>query len=116
MENESKADLGRLIKALGRFNEFDTKMQVSTILTLLESAKASMDGSPLSACDLTDLIGMPSGTASRNAYYWAHGHQDNTGRHMMVTVTPGPKDRRLREIELTARGKAFMDSVLDDFS
>jgi DNA-binding MarR family transcriptional regulator len=114
MTNGDKANLGRLINALRRFNQFDTKMQVSTILTLLESAKASMDGSPLSVSDLTDLIGMPSGTTSRNAYYWAEGHPDNTGRHLMLTVTPNASDRRRRDIELTPRGKAFLNSIVDD--
>ncbi|MCS4090127.1 hypothetical protein [Rhizobium sp. BK176] len=114
MADDGSVNLARLIRALRRFNQFDTKMQVSTILTLLESAKASMDGSPLSVSDLTDLIGMPSGTTSRNAYYWAEGHKDNTGRHLMLTISPNADDRRRRDIELTARGKAFVNSIVDD--
>jgi seryl-tRNA(Sec) selenium transferase len=114
MGKDDKANLGGLIRALRRFNQFDTKMQVSTILTLLESAKASLDGSPLSVSDLTSLIGMPSGTTSRNAYYWAEGHQDNTGAHLMLTITPNAIDRRRRDLELTARGKAFVSYLADD--
>ncbi len=106
--------LNTLISALRRFNQFDTKMQVSTMLTILEVAAANMDKRPIAVQDLEQKIGMLSGTASRNAYYWADGHKDMKGGHEMVDVKISTVDRRRRELSLTSKGKAFIESIIGD--
>lgn len=115
MATSEREKLAALISALRRFNQFDTKMQVSTMLTILEIAAASMDKRPIAVQDLEQKIGMLSGTASRNAYYWAEGHKDMKGGHNMVEVKISPVDRRRRELALTSKGKAFIDSILGDY-
>ncbi|WP_421868831.1 hypothetical protein [Pararhizobium sp.] len=108
--------LNTLISALRRFNQFDTKMQVSTMLTILEVAAAGLDKRPIAVQDLEQKIGMLSGTASRNAYYWADGHKDMKGGHMMVDIKISSADRRRRELSLTAKGKAFLQSLIGDMN
>lgn len=104
--------LQELIRMCQRFNQFDGKMQVSTILTLLEIAKADLMKKEIAPQDLEKLTGLLSGTMTRNVYYWADGHQDVTGGHLMVNVRIHPTDRRRRILSLTPKGRAFIDSVL----
>lgn len=99
------------ITALRRFNQFDTKMQVSTILTFLEIAKAEGRGEEISVQDIEKSVGLKSGTASRNVYYWGDGHKDMTGGHKMITVTLNGDDRRRRDLRLTAKGKALIKQI-----
>ncbi|MBV2182917.1 MAG: hypothetical protein KUL88_00020 [Rhizobium sp.] len=113
--NASLQDLQRLIRALQRFNQFDTKMQVSTMLVLLEVAEATLSSSDISNSDLEKKIGLQSGTSSRNVYYWADGHPDVRGAHKMVTVRINAEDRRKRDLSLNAKGRTFVNTVLDDF-
>jgi DNA-binding MarR family transcriptional regulator len=103
-----------LITALRRFNQFDHKMQVSTILTFLECAKAERNRKDISVQDIEKLVGLRSGTASRNVYYWADGHKDMTGGHNLITVTMNSEDRRRRDLRLTAKGKAFLGQLLGE--
>lgn len=112
--NKDREELQRLISALKRFNQFDTKMQVSTVLTFLEVAAATLDKRDISVQDLERSIGLLSGTASRNVYYWAEGHKDMTGGHMMMTVKISTVDRRRRDLTLNSKGRAFLDTVLGD--
>lgn len=72
--------LSTLISALRRFNQFDGKMQVSTILTLLEIALAEAKNEDISVQDIEKRVGLMSGTASRNVYYWGEGHKDMRAR------------------------------------
>jgi DNA-binding MarR family transcriptional regulator len=107
----SKVELNSIITALRRFNQFDPKMQVSTILTFLECAKAERRNEDISVQDIERLVGLKSGTASRNVYYWADGHKDMTGGHQMITVTMNSEDRRRRDLRLTAKGKTFINQL-----
>ncbi|MBZ9671637.1 hypothetical protein [Mesorhizobium sp. ES1-3] len=112
-DRPSENSLEPLIQALKRFSHFDPKMQVSTILTLLEVAEAENRGEPISVQDIEIRVGLKSGTASRNVYYWEEGHKDMRGGHNMVSIDFDPKDRRRRSLRLTAKGKAFVSSLLD---
>lgn len=106
------ANLTTLMSALQRFNQFDPKMQVSTVLTLLECAAAEQRGDDISTQDIERNIGLQSGTASRNAYYWAQGHKDMRGGHEMITIDFHPTDRRKRSLQLTPKGRAFVRQLL----
>ncbi len=113
-DQNEKAKLEKLIRTLRRFNEFDPKMQVSTILTLLEITEAELKGDEISVQDLEKKIGLLSGTASRNVYYWGEGHkQMPSGGHEMVTVGMSSQDRRKRTLKLSHKGKAFMRNLLE---
>jgi hypothetical protein len=103
--------LSGLINSLRRFNQFDTKMQVSTILTLLEIALAEDKDEEISVQDLEKRIGLLSGTSSRNVYYWGEGHKDMRGGHEMVDVRIDPIDRRKRSLRLTHKGRAFINQL-----
>lgn len=107
-------DLNTLVGAFRRFNQFDTKMQVSTILTFLEVALAELEGREISVHDIEKRVGMKSGTASRNVYYWAEGHKDMTGGHRLITVTMNREDRRKRDLRLSPKGEAFLNQLLGD--
>lgn len=104
-------ELMPLIRALRRFNQFDGKMQVSTILTLLEIAHAEASNTDISTQDIEHRVGLYSGTASRNVYYWGEGHKDMRGGHEMITIGFDPSDRRKRSLRMTNKGKAFIAEV-----
>ncbi|MBT1154402.1 winged helix-turn-helix transcriptional regulator [Aminobacter anthyllidis] len=105
-------ELNVIIRALKRFSQFDHKMQVSTILTLLEIALAERNNEEISVQDIEKRVGLQSGTASRNTYYWGEGHRENTGGHEMINIGFAPNDRRKRTLRLTNKGKAFINDVV----
>lgn len=101
-------------RLLGAFNLMDNRMQVSTILTLLEIALAEEEGRDCSTKDIEASLGVLSGTASRNTYYWERGHSDMVGAYEYVTVILDPRDRRRRLLRLTPRGRHFVNQLLAD--
>jgi DNA-binding MarR family transcriptional regulator len=115
--NEGTTDerqvLSLLIGALRRFNQFDNQMQVSTILTLLEIAHAESFGKDISVQDIEKNVGLYSGTASRNVYYWGEGHKAMKGGHEMITVNFDPNDRRKRSLRMTNKGHAFIGDIVN---
>jgi len=104
--------LHSIISTLSRFNQFDPKMQVSTVLTLLEIASAEERGDSISVQDIEKRVGLQSGTSSRNVYYWAEGHKDMRGGQGMVSIGFAPDDRRRRSLRLTNKGKAFIRELV----
>lgn len=105
-------ELNQIIRTLRRFNDIDPKMQVSTILTFLEIAKAEGEARDISVQDIERLVGLKSGTASRNVYYWAGGHKDMAGGFELVNASISSEDRRRRELRLTAKGKTFLTRLI----
>ncbi|MER9524147.1 hypothetical protein NKI96_11230 [Mesorhizobium sp. M0292] len=105
------AALTLLMNALQRFNQFDPKMQVSTVLTLLEIAAAEQADREISVQDIERRVGLKSGTASRNCYYWAEGHKDMTGGYEMIRIDFDQNDRRKRSLTLTNKGRAFIRNL-----
>lgn len=103
--------LAELTSMLQKFSQFDPKMQVSTILTLLEIAKADIRGTPISTGDIEKRVGLLSGTATRNVYYWGEGHSAMRGGHEYVDVKMDINDRRRRVLRLTNKGKAFINNL-----
>lgn len=112
MMDAKYAKLRDLIAVLQKFNQFDHKMQVSTVLTLLEIASADMAKKEITPQDLEKLTGLMSGTMTRNVYYWENGYKDVTGAHNMIVVRIHPSDRRKRLINLNAKGRGFIESLL----
>lgn len=106
-------ELKELIEALRKFAALDNKMQISTVLTLLEVARAEETKKALSNNDIAQLVGMQSGTSARNIHYWGEGTHGVTGAYEMVRSDFHPEDRRLRAIRLTPKGKAFINNVLN---
>ncbi|ESZ07246.1 MULTISPECIES: hypothetical protein [unclassified Mesorhizobium] len=100
-----------IMNALRRFNTLDSKMQVSTILALLEVAVANAKHEDISVQDIEKNVGIKSGAASRNAYYWGEGHQEMTGGYEMITIGFG-EDRRKRSLVLTNKGRAFIADLV----
>jgi DNA-binding MarR family transcriptional regulator len=103
----------QLRRALMLFNDIDPKMQVSTILTLLEVANAQERGAPHSVQDIATKIGMNGSSASRNVHYWANGHKEMAAGKQMVQVDLDDEDKRRRIITLTDRGHSFVSHILD---
>lgn len=103
--------LHELIRILHSFSELDNKMQVSTILVLLEIAAAETRGETVSVQDVEKTVGLLSGTSTRNVHYWAEGHQDVRGSHRMVAITTDSVDRRRRNLQLTSKGRAFLEAM-----
>jgi DNA-binding MarR family transcriptional regulator len=101
-----------VISGLRKFAQYDTKMQVSTVLTLLEIAAARTKGEAISVQDIEKNVGMQSGTSSRNVYYWGEGHKDMKGGLEYITIDFDPQDRRKRSLALTNKGKAFINELI----
>ena len=111
-----QARIRRLIHTLHRFNALDPKMQVSTILVLLEIAAADAAKAEIAPQDLEKRVGLLSGTMTRNIYYWENGHADVTGSHGMVDIKINPQDRRRRTLSLTPKGKTFVEQLTGVFT
>lgn len=112
-EITSEKALSQVISTLRKFAQFDTKMQVSTILTLLEIALAEERREDISVQEIEKRVGLGSGTASRNVYYWGEGHRQMTGGYEMITITFDPNDRRRRSLRMTNKGVAFINDVIE---
>jgi len=93
--------LRTLIRHNHFFSTLDTKMQISTVLCLLEIAMADEKGIEVSVNDIGAKMGLQSGTASRNISYWATGTRDMTGAFEYVKIDFHSHDRRLRRLTLT---------------
>lgn len=106
------ASLKSIIDTLRVFSDMDHKMQVGTILTLLEIAAKDAVKQETSPHELEKLVGLKSGTMTRNVYYWADGHFDNTGAYGFVAVRLPPEDRRQRRLSLTKAGREFIGKML----
>lgn len=77
-----------------------------------EIAAAQDRGEDISVQDIERKVGMKSGTASRNVYYWGEGHKDMTGGYEFITIAFDPSDRRKRSLRLTNKGRAFVNQLL----
>lgn len=106
--------LTRLLAALNRFRQYDHRMQVSTVMTLLEVALADEAGRDLHPKDIERRIGLHTGTTSRNIWYWSEGTQGMTGAHKLIDIVPSSTDRRQKFLKMNSRGRAFVDSVIGD--
>ena len=111
------SQLDSLIAALQYFNKIDPKMQVSTILVLLETANAHQKGSEIIVDQITKMIGIQNTAATRNVHYWADGHkQMPNGGHHFISVNIDLEDRRRRLLKPTETGDAFLKDVISVFS
>lgn len=108
-EKSRPLSLSKLIAALQQFAQFDSKMQVSTALTLLYVADRQDQPGGVSQKDLEKWVGMLSGTASRNVMYWGEGYKEmpNAG-YGLIEQQVSDTDRRRRCIKLTPKGQAFI--------
>ncbi|MCF4098596.1 hypothetical protein [Maritalea mediterranea] len=104
--------LKRYIAANRVFNSIDHKMQIGTILTLLEIADAEQQGRDISVQEIEKRVGMLSGPASRNVYYWEDGHKEMaSGGHHLIAVTTNREDRRKKTLKLTPKGRALIKDI-----
>lgn len=87
-------------------------LQISTVLTLLEIALATERKEGIGVQDIEQKVGLLSGTASRNVYYWGEGHKMMKGGLEYITVAFDPNDRRKRTLTLTNKGKAFINELI----
>lgn len=113
MATEELHYINALIRTLQKFSQFDSKMQVSTILTLLEIAKAEATKKSISTSEIEKNVGLLSGTSTRNIYYWGEGHPDMRGGHKLVDVGFDINDRRRRTLTLTPKGKTFVAQLIE---
>lgn len=100
-----------LIESLKSFSDLDRKMQVSTILTLLHVAAADKRNEDITIGDIEKLIGMKTGTSTRNVYYWAEGHAEVRGGHKFIEIISDENDKRRRLLKLTPLGRSFVRSL-----
>lgn len=105
-------EIKHLITAIQCFSELDTKMQASMMLTLLEVAYAEASGTPISVKDLESKVNIQSGRSTRNVYYWEDGHQETRGGYKFIEVHIDPMDRRRHLLNLTRKGRAFVEKTV----
>lgn len=104
--------LAPVIKVLQQFAQWDVKMQLSTVLTLLYVAKYQDRPDGVTSNDLTKWIGITNSAASRNTYYWSDGTPEMThGGYKLITVTIDKLDRRRRNLRLTKEGEVFISRI-----
>ena len=114
-ESNSKA-LRKMIAVLSRFRQFDHKMQVSAVLTLLEVALADSEDRDLHPKDVEQRVGLHTGTTSRNLWYWSEGTKEMTGAHKLINIKPSSEDRRRKHLSLSHKGKAFVNALVGDLN
>ena len=108
-------DFRRIERAFEQFSTVDPKIQMNTVRVFLEVAKADLKGEAVTNREIENRLGLKSGTTTRNLYYWTEeGHPDNTGKAGFIKVSIDVTDRRQRRIELTPKGKAFINSLIED--
>jgi len=102
-------------RALERFAHFDAHIQLSTILTLILIHEHQDDDGGFTTGDIQRRLGISNSAASRNTYYWGEG-VDGTGGPELITIGWDVKDRRRRTLRLTAKGRAFIERVMEDLN
>lgn len=97
--------LGRMQLALDEFRKLHETITAATIVYFLAAAaRPGVTGRELAA-----LLDMPKASTSRNYAILA----DNvTGGLGLLTQKENPHDRREKHIELTARGRRVMQSII----
>ena len=114
----SRTDRQRAIQQtqdiLRAFASLDRNMQMSTALTLTTIMAHQDERDGVSTKDLEKLLDMTSGTASRNAQYWAEGNKESgvSGFEMVKTVID-KRDRRRRILSLTYKGMRFLKQLTE---
>lgn len=105
-------DLRLIISAIREFNDIDPKMQVSTVLTLLEVAANYSVGKETTQRELRTQIGLQSGTMTRNMRYWMGGHCENSGTLTYIEGRVQVNDRRQLLHSLSPQGRNFIRRLL----
>ena len=110
-ENVLKLQLD--LQSLRKFSAIDVRMQLGTMMTFLEIAKAHITEETLNIHDLPARTGINAGSMTRHVHYWAGGHKQVSKAMEFITVEIDPDDMRRRNIALTQKGEAFLYSILE---
>lgn len=114
MTSQGTATTKKLRRVIERFTQFDAKMQLSTVLTLLLVAEHDEDPKGFSTQDVQRLLGVSNAAASRNTAYWSHGVDEMPGSgHGFISIDFDLVDRRKRSLRLTPKGRAFINQLGD---
>lgn len=112
MMNDEQA-LKATIETVKAFSTIDGKMQLHTLQTLLEIALASLQKRDISNRDVEVRVGLQSGTATRNVWYWTQdGTPEMSGSSGFVEIKFDPSDRCKRRLVMTPKGRTFIKGAL----
>lgn len=97
-----------LVTALEKFHDIDPKMPLRQVICLLTIAQNK--GESLSISDVADQIQVGVAVASRYVAAFGRGARDEKGLGFLA-AKEDPLDWRKKRLELTAEGRAFIDSL-----
>ncbi len=111
MAQPSKENATRLANVLHKVRELDPEMPAQTLLAVLLIAT----NESFSQQDLRDALGVASSTSARISARLSEWEKfPNQPGLSLVKSEINPVDRRLRLLSLSAKGKAFVASVLKE--
>lgn len=102
---DNKRHIRKAHRVLESFRAIDPDMSISCALALLYSAEEEIQR------DVEARLGLSNASASRNVAYWSKQHKRGVPGKDFISQYVNPDDRRYRRIDLTAKGKAFIDQL-----
>lgn len=113
-QREYKMETTRtLLKAMRQLSVIDSAMPVPTAMVLLYVAAHENKVGGLSSKDIREALGLTIASGSRQVLYWADatsGSSKVSGKGYL-TIRTDPTDARRTNISLSAKGRAFINSL-----
>lgn len=98
---------GRILRVIEEFRKLDAEMQAQTMLIFVKVASSP----GITMRDLEKWTDLASSSISRNVAALSKHHRMNKPGHDLVVARESPEDRRIKQVFLTAKGKAVWSSL-----
>lgn len=104
MSGKPNSNLKKLTRYLRSLDQHMTMFQLESFLLVAESPGITMR-------EVEAKMDVANATTSRNIAYWSKWRKYEVPGMDFLEIYPDPRDRRLRIIEMTPKGEAFLSKV-----
>jgi len=99
------------IRVIEEFRKMDQEMQMQTAMIFLLIAREE----GLHSRDLMQHTGLTSASVSRNVAALSKYHRKGRPGHDVIVAREDPIDRRNKQLFLTGKGRAVINSIIERF-
>lgn len=109
---DEREAISRTLRVLEQFRELDSEMQMPQAVTLLSIAL----NEGISLRELTERTSQAMSSASRNVASLSAVTRHDKAGHGLVVNREDPIDRRQKQHHLTAKGRRFIERLIETVS